>query len=113
MPGLVKIGLTSNPVQTRVSALYTTGVPTAFTIEGIWPVPEKHLYRIEREIHRQLKDFRYNRNREFFVLECDEAVEFVDRFIGSARLGDSDFTAFEGWMLLGVIVAFYLIILSL
>lgn len=36
MPGVVKIGLTTNTVEERVKQLDTTGVPSAFKIEHRW-----------------------------------------------------------------------------
>ena len=81
MPGLLKIGLTSNVPSKRASELYTTGVPTPFEVERAWKVPGSELSAIESEIHSLLQRYRYNHQREFFELEQDEAIDVVGAYI--------------------------------
>jgi len=81
MPGLVKIGLTTNAPTKRASELYTTGVPTPFEVERAWKVPGSELSAIESEIHSLLQRYRYNKQREFFELEHDEAIDVVGAYI--------------------------------
>lgn len=65
MPGLVKVGFTEALTpEERAKQLHTTGVPSPYTVK--WK-RELHSYKeAEREIHERLKDFREQRNREFF-----------------------------------------------
>jgi len=87
MPGLVKIGRTTNTPDTRASELYTTGVPCRFQIEQFWRVPEQRLDTIEKELHRVLDPYRFNSKREFFEIDPSEAVDFIDKHIGTCEGG--------------------------
>ena len=72
MPGLLKIGQSATDPELRASELYTTGVPSAFTIEY------KGLFDgyalLERRVHAALIDFRRVKSREFFQLEVAAAI---------------------------------------
>lgn len=81
MPGLVKIGRTSHGPLTRAKQLYSTGVPFMFEVEGEWSVPRQKLPLVEDEIHFLLDEWRVNDKREFFALEVEEAIEFIDEYI--------------------------------
>ena len=64
MPGLLKVGCTTRPVEERVQELNgATGVPSPFVIEASFQssAPEDH----EREIHKRLAAHRV-KGREFF-----------------------------------------------
>ena len=68
MPGLVKIGKTSQDrPETRVNQLYTTGVPVPFTIEYACRVVDAR--EVERVLHNAFDLQRINQNREFFEIE--------------------------------------------
>lgn len=73
MPGLVKIGKTdqSNP-ETRVSQLYTTGVPVPFSIEYACRVPNST--EVETALHRAFDPQRINPRREFFRIDPEQAI---------------------------------------
>lgn len=78
MPGLVKIGITSDSIKNRVKQLSSaTGVPGKFTVEA-WFVsnkPEKE----ERKIHEKLK--KRKEWSEHFRVDANEAVEIVVKIL--------------------------------
>lgn len=80
MPGLVKIGLTFNSPYLRAEQLSSTGVPEKFAVEEYWECSGEELRKIEKEIHKELDDKRYNNNREFFELSVDDAREFISSY---------------------------------
>lgn len=73
MPGLVKVGKTSadDPL-TRVSQLYTTGVPVPFTIEYACRVESYD--EVERALHIAFGPQRINPRREFFEIEPEQVI---------------------------------------
>lgn len=79
MPGLVKIGFTTNDVKRRVAELSSaTGVPAPFEIE--YYCLTKHPGRVEREVHRDLAAHRLQ-NREFFSVDVARAISAVEPHI--------------------------------
>lgn len=73
MPGLVKIGMTSqNDVENRLKQLYTTGVPVPF--ECIFACKVKDAIEVERALHFAYGDFRINQNREFFKINAERVI---------------------------------------
>ena len=109
MPGLVKIGLTTNKPSKRADELYTTGVPANFTVVRSWPVPQQDLRKIEAAIHSQLEQYRYSRRREFFEIEASEAVAFIGRYLKRHRVStNGDMSEMERWSLLGLVLLFFL-----
>ena len=72
MPGLVKIGRTSNPPTRRMSELNTTGVPTPFVLEFVAEVGSSHF--VERRIHEKLTHCRVSKGREFFKTDVLIAI---------------------------------------
>ncbi len=64
MPGLVKIGHTTQDVESRIRQLNSTGVPTPFSIIACVSVADSA--RIEAEIHTLFAAQRYYSEREFF-----------------------------------------------
>ena len=81
LPGILKIGLTSHTPQKRAKELYSTGVPVEFDLEQAWRVPEDELQGAERDIHRILSEYRFNKKREFFLIEREQAIDTVSRYI--------------------------------
>jgi hypothetical protein len=76
MPGLVKIGRTSqNDTNTRLSQLYTTGVPVPFELKFACRVqnPEE----VEEALHRAFGPQRINPKREFFQIEPEQAIAIL------------------------------------
>ncbi len=76
MPGLVKIGSTSQTDHTtRVSQLYTTGVPVPFDIEYACKVPNHA--EVEVALHTAFASQRINPKREFFCIEPEQVVAIL------------------------------------
>lgn len=94
MPGLVKIGMTSNSPASRAKELFTTGVPCGFTIEASWQIPQRYLRDAEQELHELLTEYRFNDKREFFTVEPNEAVEFVDSYMRERGFGNDLVTGY-------------------
>lgn len=75
MPGLVKIGMTTQTIKARMSNLYGTGVPVQFECAFALRVPIDDLRKVEEIIHLTYEDVRKNPHREFF------AIDDLDRLI--------------------------------
>lgn len=78
MPGLLKIGRTDRRPETRAKELASaTGVPSEFKIEFTVLVSDS--VSAERHIHEALekKGHRHSKNREFFTVPLDEAIEII------------------------------------
>jgi len=73
---IIKIGFTTQDVQNRISQLFTTGVPFAFTVQREYRT--KNFIELENALHRLLVPFRLNRTREFFT---EEAIPFIERIV--------------------------------
>src|SRR5262249_18080395 len=71
MPGLVKIGRTSDGVgvETRLRQLDTTCLPLPF--ECFYAVEVEDAQKVERALHDAFDDHRIRSNREFFRLSPD------------------------------------------
>lgn len=80
--GQLKIGITMKEPDVRAKQLYTTGVPTAFTVEfakKVMSPAEK-----EKTIHKLLAQYteRVNPKREFFYVSVDEVRTFFELMDG-------------------------------
>lgn len=85
MPGLVKIGkTTNNDVEDRVAQLFTTAVPAPFVCDKA--VKVSNVNEVEQALHKALEKNRYNTSREFFEIESDHLSDLLD------ELGDEDVT---------------------
>ena len=79
-PGLLKIGYTRKEIGIRIKDLSrATGVPTAFKIEYIFKCYNG--LQLEADIHKHLRDFRVNSQREFFDITLAQAIEAV-KYLG-------------------------------
>lgn len=73
MPGLVKIGLTYDSVEARLTQLSShTAVPLAF--ECYFAAEVRDGSRIEKTLHQLFAEFRVNPRREFFRLDPEKIV---------------------------------------
>ena len=73
MPGLIKIGLTSDSVEARLTSLSSfTGVPLAF--ECYFAAEVKDATRLEKTLHQLFAESRINPKREFFRLDPEKVV---------------------------------------
>jgi hypothetical protein len=78
LKGMVKIGKTSNPVNTRSKQLYNTAIPTEF-VEFASLKTSKYA-QVEELVHRILTKLtrkRVNENREFYKIKPQEALEIL------------------------------------
>lgn len=75
MPGLVKIGKTSNLNQ-RLKDLDTT--PTPLPFECYYACEVKDMTLVERKIHYAFGDHRIRKNREFFELSPDRVKSVLE-----------------------------------
>ena len=78
MPGILKVGMTERTPDVRVKELFTTGVPTPFTIEFAKKV--KDVKKKEKKLHELLEQYteRVGLNREFFRVSPEEVRTFFD-----------------------------------
>lgn len=76
MPGLVKIGLTTDTVESRISNLSaSTGVPLPYECHFAAEIPEEvNLVKLERTLHQLFSEHRINPKREFFKVEPEKVV---------------------------------------
>lgn len=73
MPGLVKIGLTTDSIQSRVASLSaSTSVPLPF--ECYFAAEVKDCGRLERILHQLFSENRVNPKREFFRVDPERVV---------------------------------------
>lgn len=76
MPGLVKIGKTTNSeIEVRMRQLYGTGVPVPFDCAFACQVKDAH--EVERALHFAFGNTRVNPNREFFKIESDRVISVL------------------------------------
>lgn len=78
MPGLVKIGKTTNPPGNRAAQLHTTGVPTPFVVERWRYVPD--CGETEQNLHEELDFLRVSDSREFFRVDVESASKSLDEW---------------------------------
>lgn len=73
MPGLTKIGKTSRAdLASRLSELYTTGVPVPF--ECVYACEVEDCVRVESALHVAFGDHRVNPKREFFSISPERVT---------------------------------------
>ena len=80
MPDLVKIGITSADVESRMGQLYSTGVPTPFKCEYAVKLPNG--VDVEVALHAAFRDKRVNPKREFFQIDPDQVIAILKVFNG-------------------------------
>lgn len=76
MPGLAKIGKTTQvDLSTRLSQLYTTGVPVPF--ECAYACEVDDCSKVESAFHTAFGDHRVNPKREFFKIEPERVIAIL------------------------------------
>ena len=76
MPGLVKIGQTSQEdANLRISQLYATGVPVPFHLEFACRVEDSEA--VEQALHIAFAPNRVNPRREFFRIDPEQAIAIL------------------------------------
>lgn len=73
---IIKIGYTTQSLESRIAQLYTTGTPFQFKEIHSWKV--KNYTELEQALHRLLSPFRLNRAREFFT---DTALPYAQQIV--------------------------------
>lgn len=86
MPGLIKIGSTEKVAHERAEELYTTGVPTPF--EVVYSIPSEYPKSLEDILHKKFKQYRINKDREFFRYSADKVIEWLKNRPSSIGLYD-------------------------
>jgi hypothetical protein len=72
MPGLVKIGQTTNEIHNRLNELNTTGVP--FPFDCIYACEVDDCKLVETSLHKAFYPYRVNPKREFFEIDPEQAI---------------------------------------
>ena len=73
MPGIVKIGLTTDSVESRITQLSSaTGVPLPF--ECYFAAEVTDCNKLEKTLHQLFSDGRVNPKREFFKIDPEKVV---------------------------------------
>ena len=73
---IVKIGFTTQDLQTRINQLYTTGSPFKFEILKSYSV--QNYVELEQAMHKLLAPYRLSSAREFF---SEDVLTFVDSIV--------------------------------
>ena len=92
MPGVVKIGRTDRDPRDRARELRTTGVPSPFEVAHSCLVDDSVSF--EAQIHHLLaaSGARPLRDREFFAISVDQAVELIQTLAGESAPSSVDFS---------------------
>ena len=83
MPGIVKIGYTTQSIEERLKELDKTGVPWPFKCH--FAVETERYKEIESLLHDAFSDYRIRDNREFFKIAPERVVAAL-RISGSTEL---------------------------
>ncbi|MBG0815572.1 GIY-YIG nuclease family protein [Planomonospora sp. ID82291] len=75
MPGIVKVGMTTDLAEDRAKQLHATGVPLPFDVEFRTLTSRPH--EVEKYAHELLEPFRVSPNRKFFEVSPDMAIDTV------------------------------------
>ena len=86
MPDLIKIGKTEKTAHERAEELYSTGVPTPF--EVVYSIPSEYPKILEDILHKKFKQYRINKDREFFRYSADKVIEWLKNRSSSIGLYD-------------------------
>ena len=100
MPDLVKIGITSKPIEERLKELgRATGIPLPFSC--YYAAEVEDAAKLEGVLHEAYKDNRINPKREFFSISPEAArhilkeFEISDRTVSEQFEDDQEKAAFE------------------
>lgn len=72
---IIKIGFTTQELQTRISQLYTTGSPFRFEVIKAYEVP--NYMELEQALHKLLAPYRLSTSREFFSEDVLAYIESI------------------------------------
>lgn len=100
MPGIVKVGLTTDSVEGRITQLSSfTGVPLPF--ECYFAAEVKDCAKLEKTLHQLFSESRINPKREFFKIDPEKVVlaisigEFKEITPGVADIDKEEQVALE------------------
>jgi len=100
MPGLVKVGLTTDSVEVRIGQLSAhSGVPLPF--ECYFAAEVKDCAKLEKTLHQLFSEGRVNPKREFFKIDPEKVVlaisigEFKEITPGAAQIDVEEQAALE------------------
>ncbi|MBU2767605.1 GIY-YIG nuclease family protein [Acidithiobacillus ferrivorans] len=80
---IVKIGITTGSVDSRINQLYTTGVPFKFRLIKQYSTTE--YFKVEKILHLILDKYRTSKSREFFADGCIQHIENILAIINDAK----------------------------
>ena len=75
---IIKIGITTGPVESRIDQLYNTSVPYRF--RSLREYETEKYAELEQALHRMFDPFRINQSREYFTDKC---LPFIDSLIST------------------------------
>jgi hypothetical protein len=92
MPNICKIGYTNKTSHDRAHILSkNTSCPDKFNV--IFDIKVKDPQKYEKRIHKKLKKFRINKNREFFKCEPFKIIEYFNKnVLIKNKMEEDDFT---------------------
>jgi hypothetical protein len=77
MPDMIKIGYTKgDPIDRANTLSKSTGIPTPFNV--IYSYSCFNGERIEKAVHKHFRKQRVNKQREFFYVDVDEAIQIIE-----------------------------------
>jgi hypothetical protein len=92
--GIFKIGYTKREVDTRMSELFTTGLPNGFSKCIV--LSSHDARRLEKILHKKYSDKRINKGREFFLLSRED-IDDISNYPGVSYIdGNAISNAFSG-----------------
>jgi len=74
---VIKIGWSRKHPSLRACELYTSGLPTPFTIEYVITTNKGNGSKLEKEIHNYLNEYRMNDKREFFKINKQHLFNII------------------------------------
>jgi hypothetical protein len=87
MPGFVKVGGTTRDELKRMKELYKTGVPVPFNCAYVCKV-KGHYKPVEDRFKKVFKSNRPNPEREFYEIEPEQAIAFLEEYHIEEECGD-------------------------
>ena len=87
MPGVIKIGYTTQSIKERLKELDKTGTPWPFRCH--FAVETERYKEIEKFVHEAFADYRIRENREFFKISPEKAVAAL-RISGGTEIKTTD-----------------------
>lgn len=77
MPDMIKIGYTKgDPIDRANTLSKSTGVPTPFNV--VYSYNCFNGERIEKAVHKHFRKQRVNKQREFFYVDINEAIQIIE-----------------------------------